>query len=255
MLLSQKGVAPVWTIMWPRCWLCCPEPCVQADRVENMSALQRFDSFLPMRLEANATGQTVLFLSRCNLRLSFLTIREGTRLPHHQTEGVRDSNHHQTTALTHAPHCLVVAALPLTWPIVGACDIGVAGADGAGVPGAARLGAGVAGAGRGRVVWWTRCSCCNRWHRKGGVATRGAGALDTRILADVAFDGSAGVAGAATLGVAGTGGTGVAGAATMAVAGTGVAGAATLGVPGTSDTLDIGKTGADAGAANGGGGT
>ena len=35
--------------------------------------------------------------------------------------------------------------------IAGACDIGVAGADGAGVPGAATLGAGVPGAGRG----WT----------------------------------------------------------------------------------------------------
>ena len=58
----------------------------------------------------------------------------------------------------------------------------------------------------------------------------GAGALDTRR---VAF------------------GTGVAGAATMAVPGTGVGGAATLGVPGASDTLDVGKTGADAG--NGGG--
>ena len=76
MLSSRKGVAPVWTSMWVRCWLCCPEPCVQAGRVENMSALQRFDNFLPMRLETNATGQTILFLiSRCNLRLSFLTIR------------------------------------------------------------------------------------------------------------------------------------------------------------------------------------
>ena len=107
----------------------------------------------------------------------------------------------------------------------------------------------MAGAGRGAAAATDLTDGTGATLGAAGVATRGAGALDTRIRADVALDGSAGVPGAATLGVgvAGTGGTGVAGAATMAVSGTGVAGAATLGVPGSSDTLDVGKTGADAG--------
>ena len=211
MLSSQKGVAPVWTSMWVRCWLCCPEPCVQADRVENMSALQRFDSFLPMRLETNATGQTVLFLSMCNLRLSFLTIRQkvwGTPIIIRQLLWHmlliawwwwwpclwlgRGANN--CRSMWHrcgrrwwsrcARCCHTWSRCARCWKRSGWC---------------------------GRC--WTRCRCCNRCAGAtlgaAGVATRGAGALDTRIRADVAFDGSAGVAGAATLGAAGAGGTDV----------------------------------------------
>ena len=159
MLSSQKGVAPVWTSMWVRCRLCCPEPCVQADRVEDMSTLQRLDRFPPMRLETNATGQLGMCnlsnLGMCNLSfltiirqkgLSFLTIRQkvwGTPIIIRQL-------------LWH----MLLIAWWWWWPCLW-------------------LGR---GANNGRSMWhrcgrcwwsrcgrcWTRCRCCNRldrWHR------------------------------------------------------------------------------------------
>ena len=60
--------------------------------------------------------------------------------------------------------------------IAGACDIGVAGADGAGVPGAATLGAGVAGAGRG----WAGVAGAGQG---AAAATDGTGAFNTDTTA------------------------------------------------------------------------